>query len=273
MVPWHAAAWRSAESGPRYACQDAVVSYAASGRQLIDLGRRPALPLRQSPVLLGNPTLTLLFAAQEAQAIHDACYPEGAYYGYVGPLWEGRAAGPGTGQDVLRQLPSASHSGASMIHLGCHANVVAGALGESFLSLANGEKLTIEDILRRANGRVPTAPGGLVSLAACLSDLAAHEYDEALTLSTAFLAAGAVTVVGARWELPDEESSLQMFMFHHFMTADGHSPRDALRLAQLWMLDPHRRPPLEMPAVLASRAGNPGLSEVSAWAALTHQGR
>jgi hypothetical protein len=273
MVPWHAAAWRSAESGPRYACQDAVVSYAASGRQLIDLGRRPALPLRQSPVLLGNPTLTLWFAAQEAQAIHDACYPDGAYFGYVGPLWDGRAAGPGTGQDLLRQLPSASHAGASMIHLGCHANVVAGALGESFLSLANSEKLTIEDILRRASGRVPTAPGGLVSLAACLSDLAAHEYDEALTLSTAFLAAGAVTVVGARWELPDEESSLQMFMFHHFMTADGHSPRDALRLAQLWMLDPHRRPPLEMPAVLASRAGNPGLSEVSVWGALTHQGR
>jgi tetratricopeptide (TPR) repeat protein len=273
MVPWHAAAWRSGETGPRYACQDAVVSYAASGRQLIDLGRRPALPLRQSPVLLGNPTLRLWFAAQEAQAIHDACYPEGAYFGYVGPLWDGRAAGPGTGQDVLRQLPSASNAGASMIHLGCHANVVAGALGESFLSLANSEKLTIEDILRRANGRVRTAPGGLVSLAACLSDLAAHEYDEALTLSTAFLAAGAVTVVGARWELPDEESSLQMFMFHHFMTADGHSPRDALRLAQLWMLDPHRRPPLEMPAVLASRAGNPGLGEVSVWGALTHQGR
>ena len=54
---------------------------------------------------------------------------------------------------------------------------------------------------------------------------------------------------------------------------NGHSPRDALRLAQLWMLDPHRRPPPEMPAVLASRAGNPGLSEVSVWAALTHQGR
>ena len=273
MVPWHAAAWRSAEAGPRYACQDAVVSYAASGRQLIELSRRPALPLRQSPVLLGNPTRMLLFSAQEAQAIHDACYPEGSYFGYVGPLWEGRAAGPGNSQDVLRQLPSADHAGASMIHLGCHANVVAGALGESFLSLADGEKLTIEDILRRASGRVPTAPGGLVSLAACLSDLAAHEYDEALTLSTAFLAAGAVTVVGARWELPDEESSLQMFMFHHFMTADGHSPRDALRLAQLWMLDPERRPPPNMPAVLASRAGNPGLSEVSVWAALTHQGR
>jgi CHAT domain-containing protein len=274
LVPWHAACWQPAGADQRrYACQEAVISYAASGRQLIDVSQRPALPLRQRPVVLGDPARKLPFSTREAQAIYDACYQGGAYFGYVGPLWHGQAAGPGSGGEVLAQLPTASSPGASMLHLGCHASVVGGAPGRSFLELAGGEKLMVEEILRRASGRAPQAPGGLISLAACQSDLAVHEYDEALTLATAFLAAGAVTVVGARWKIPDGPSSLQMFMFHHYLAAGSHPPADALRMAQLWMLDPDRQPPPGMPPALARHARNPQLREESIWAAVTHQGR
>jgi CHAT domain-containing protein len=128
-------------------------------------------------------------------------------------------------------------------------------------------------VLRRADRRPVDAAGGLVSLAACGSDLARAEYDEALTLATAFLAAGAVTVVGARWDMPDSPTAVLMFMFHHFLTAVGLPARDALRMAQLWMLDPGRTAPAEMPARLAAEAGRADLAELSAWASVTHQGR
>ena len=285
LVPWHAAFEQPpGAAARRHACAAAVISYAASGRQLIQVSRRPALDLQAAPVIVGNPTFDLPFAGLEAQAIRDRCYPAGRYFGYAGlpdeitPDGPGlpdeiTPDGPGLPGEVLGLLPTASQAGASMVHLGCHADVVGSAPGQSYLLLAGERKLMIEAILRRASGRPAQAPGGLVSLAACRSDLAAGEYDEALTLATAFLAAGAVTVVGARWEVPDRATSLLMFMFHHFMTSSAASPRDALRLAQLWMLDPGRAAPPEMPAHLASHASRRDLADVVAWAALTHQGR
>jgi tetratricopeptide (TPR) repeat protein len=274
LVPWHAAFGRppGAAAG-RHACSDAVLSYAASCRQFVQVTRRPAVDLQDAPVIVGNPTFDLTFAGLEAQAIWLSCYPAGRFFGYVGPAAEVTAEGPGKPGEVLGLLPTASGPGASMVHLGCHADVVGSAPGQSYLLLAGHEKLMIEAILRQAAGRPPLAPGGLVSLAACRSDLAAEEYDEALTLATAFLAAGAVTVVGARWEVPDGATSLLMFMFHHFMTSGGAEPRDALRMAQLWMLDPARAAPPEMPEHLARHAAGTELADIATWAALTHQGR
>jgi hypothetical protein len=274
LVPWHAAAGPPDESGvTRHACREAVISYAASGRQFAEGSRRPALDVQAAPVVVGNPTFDLPFAGLEAEAIRDHCYPAGRYLGYASPLGATTPDGPGLPSEVLSLLPTASSPGASMLHLGCHADVTGSAPGRSFLLLAGQQKLMIEAILRRARGRPPRAPGGLVSLAACRSDLAAEEYDEALTLATAFLAAGAVTVVGARWEVPDAPTSVLMFMFHYFMATRAASPRDALRMAQLWMLDPARAAPPEMPEHLARHATRPDLAEVTTWAALTHQGR
>jgi hypothetical protein len=68
-----------------------------------------------------------------------------------------------------------------MLHLGCHGKVIGSAPGQSHLLLADGQELRVDAILRQAKDRPPNAPGGLVSLAACSSDLAAAEYDEALT--------------------------------------------------------------------------------------------
>ena len=106
-------------------------------------------------------------------------------------------------------------------------------------------------------------------LAACRTDLTAADHDEALTLSTAFLAAGAVTAVGSRWQIRDAPSAALMFMFHHYMQSDRR-PDDALRAAQLWMLDPDRVPPPSMPAALRNHGQ---LADVISWAGLTHQGR
>ena len=274
LVPWHAARSGSAEAGTtRYALQDAVFSYAASARQLVETACRPALALAESPVVLGDPTHTLPHAIREAEAIHDRCYPSGRYFGFTSSGWSGTAAGEGNPGQILRELPQADRPGASVLHLGCHGWVGSSGPGQSHLVLADGQELPVDAILRQARDRPVSAPGGLVSLAVCGSDLAAADYDEALTLSTAFLAAGAVTVVGSRWEIPDRATSFLMFMFHLRLARYGDSPRDALRLAQLWMLNPDREPPEEMPGELAQRARRLRLRDITEWAGFVHQGR
>lgn len=273
LVPWHAA--RGARPGQerRHACVDAVISYAASGRQLAEVAGRGVLSPRADPMIVGNPGCDLPFAEVEALAIREACYPGGRYLGHAA-AWSGRRAdGPGTPDEVLAGLPSASRAGASVLHLGCHAVAVAGDPGRSHLALADGSPLTVESILRQARGRPARAPGGVVSLAACMSDIGGPEHDEALTLATSFLAAGASAVVGARWDVSEVATALLMYMFHHHLAVGGERPADALRLAQLWMLDPGRTPPPGMPQALASDAASAGHADLAGWAAFTHQGR
>lgn len=274
LVPWHAARSGSLEAGTvRYALQDAVFSYAASARQLVDAAHRSSLKLSDNPVILGDPTNTLAGAILEAEGIYGQCYPSGRYLGRTSPGWPGTTADVGTPGQILRELPQSNHPGASMLHLGCHGKVVGSAPGRSHLVLAGRQELRVDAILGQAKDRPVSAPGGLVSLAACSSDLATAEYDEALTLSTAFLAAGAVTVIGSRWEIPDSATSVLMFMFHWRMTNYGDSPRDALRLAQAWMLDPNREIPEEMPHELIELIDDSRLRDVIAWAGFVHQGR
>jgi len=276
VVPWHAARVRPGSPGPatsaspagrrRYAVEVAVFSYAASGRQLVEVSQRPVLPLTSSPVILADPSSTLDEAKLEARPLAERLYP-GARY--LGP--DERADGPGTPAEVLAALPSAAGPGASLLHLACHAFAEDEPDRSCFL-LAAEETLTVESILRRAAGRPAGAGGGLIDLMACHSDRAAARYDEALTLATALLAAGASTVVGARWDIRVEQSAVLAYMFHRFLVRDGLGPCDALRQAQLWMLDQHRPVPDDMPAVMARKARTAALAEPTFWAAITHQG-
>jgi CHAT domain-containing protein len=171
---------------------------------------------------------------------------------------------------VLRVLPAEHAAGASMLHLVCHGLASAGGAETSHLLLEDDRTLTVKEILGQANGRPAGSPGGVVVLAACQTDLTAADHDEALTLSTAFLAAGAVTAIGSRWSIPDNASAVLLFMFHHYLTTGAGAPADALRAAQLWMLDPHRKHPPSMPPELRQLRVP---RHVFAWGALTHQGQ
>lgn len=270
VVPWHAA-----RTAGHYAVEKAVLSYAASGRQLIDAARRPRLDLTTDAVIVSDPTGELTWSNAEARALGRR------YPGSRRLARPTAAAGVGIAdpETVLAALPSADTPGASLLHLSCHGYGL-GSPAESHLRLIRvtdgtvaAAPLTVERILRRAEGRPEAASGGLVVLSACFSDLTVADHDEALTLASAFLAAGAATVVGTRWQIAERAAALLGVVFHHHLT-QGHPPPDALRAAQLWMLDPDRTVPGLPPALAAlATADDLDLTEVAAWAAFTHQGR
>ncbi|MFE6868134.1 CHAT domain-containing protein [Kitasatospora sp. NPDC057692] len=274
-IPWHAALLSSGlrDGGrPVRAVERVAISYAASARQFCEVVGRPRLPLAERPVIVGDPTRELMFAEAEAEYLHADHYPHGTLLGYVED-----AVGAGTPAEVLAELPAPGRAGASVLHLACHALPSERSPLDAYLGLAPDPRagdrlgrLPVGDILRQAQGRPPGSPGGLVVLDACVSDHTGGDVDEALTLSSAFLAAGATGVVGSRWEVVDDMVCVLMYVFHGRLAA-GDSPAEALRRTQLWALDPDRGLPPGAPAELVSLARrDPGALDV--WAAFVYQG-
>nr|WP_275563998.1 CHAT domain-containing protein [Kitasatospora sp. SID7827] len=273
-VPWHAGLLRSGlrdGSRPVRVAERVVLSYAASARQFCQTVARERLPLDRHPVIVGDPARNLPGAEIEAEYLHADHYPDGTLLGYVLG-----ARGPGTPAEVLAALPAPGRAGASVLHLACHARPLGRSPLEAHLELApvpggppDSGRLPVADILRQAQGRPPSAPGGLVVLDACVSDHSDDDLDEALTLSTAFLAAGATGVIGSRWEVQDDQVGLLMYVLHGRLRL-GEPPAEALRATQLWALDPDRRLPPGVPDELADAAT--GLDALEAWAAFGYQG-
>ena len=287
VVPWHAA--RQPETG-RYACQRVVFSYAASARQFVETARRRPRPWAQDPVLISDAAASLYLTATGIGYLQSAHYPAAAVFGYARRNLPGTIPGTpaATRNDVLGALPRAGWSGASLLHFGCHGRVQIPVLGSS-LSLGKDDlgheaRVEIRDVLRQArSGRISepdtVRSGGLVVLASCLTDVTEQDFDEALTLAAAFLAAGSAGVVAARWAVADAVTALFMNVFHQMLNGAHPDPAGALRATQLWLLDPDREVPGDWPKVLreeAALAGSPGgpdLAGPEAWAGFAYQGR
>ena len=294
LIPWHAAR-RPVRGSPSaggsvpydYACRHSVISYASSARQFIDAARRGTRPWPQAPVLISDADVSVVCAIAQVAHLHAAHYANGAVFGsarYLLPDPEvpgAAAAGPA---DVLAALPHGTDPGASVLHFGCHGRVRVPVLGSSLrlgADMRGGEvSVSVADILRQARtGQAQANGGGIVVLASCLTDVTEADYDEAVTLATAFLAAGSAGVVAARWSVPDAATALIMAAFHRFLNEGDGDPARALREAQLWMLDPKREVPESWPAELQDEASldgqpdGPNLTSTEAWAGFTYQGR
>lgn len=273
IVPWHAA--RLPAAAPHeYACQIMVISYAASGRQFLNTVRRTRRDPAASPVLVADPTMTLPYVELEVAGLQQALYPEARLYGefYEPPVEPAAAGSP---DDLLDALAA----GPSLLHVACHGSAGTSPTA-SALHLAPGADghrddglLTVARLLDRPAGEQNSADGPLVVLSACETDLTKRDHDEALTLTTAFVASGARDVVGSRWATQDSAAALMMAVFHHYVAIGKLSPVDALRAAQMWMLDPGRENPGSLSADLVDElAGGPDLHRPAAWAAFIHQG-
>lgn len=269
-VPWHAAR-RPVPGGVRHAGQDAILSYAASARQFVDAANRQHQSWHTEPALVRVRDSRLYWDAKEMAQVRAHCYPECAY---LGTDDDDTADGPQPvlPADIAALLPGPDGAGASVLHLSCHGSYAPVPVDSSLL-LDNGTRLYVRDILRHARNRPTDAPGGLVVLATCVSDLTDNAHDEALTLASAFLAAGGVGVVGARWPVQDLPTALFMIMFHHYLNFGYQSPAVALRTAQLWMLNPNRRLPSGISTSLAGPMRRADLTAVENWAAFTYQGQ
>lgn len=268
VVPWHAARKHIPLGGHRYACQDAVFSYAPSGAQFLRAAARDRLPATGHRVLVTDPSLSLVWAEVETEALRAGCYPDARRYGEFA-VADGTPDAPGTCEDLLTVLPGGDRP-AAIVHVSCHG-VAGPSPTRSALSLADGD-LTVARILDHTAAAAPGLDGPLVVLSGCETDLSTGDHDEALTLSTALVARGAADVVGSRWAVDDSATALMMAAFHHFLAGKGLAPADALRAAQLWMLDPDREPPPGMDGPLSREAARVDLHATHLWAAFTHQG-
>jgi hypothetical protein len=267
QVPWHAARRTVGAGDLRYACQDAIISYAASARQFTEACRRPHRPWHSAPALVLVPDSGLPKAATEIQEIYRRHYSNGVLLGGTDT-----ESPPATPRNVRHLLPRRDSAGASLLHLGCHAQPAPHPVDGRFL-LQGNEPLSMRDILNQARARPRDEAGGLVILAACGSDLAERSHDEALTLATSLLAAGAAGAVGSRWPVEDLPTMGFMYMFHHYLNSGYGSPATALRAAQLWMLNPDRPPPPGLTPSLAGRLRRIDLAMPGRWAAFTYQGQ
>ncbi|MDL4815007.1 CHAT domain-containing protein [Actinomadura opuntiae] len=270
-IPWQVAYRTGADGGRGYACREFVLSYAASARQFVTAaGRRRRDPL-EDPVFVADPTGELKTTAELTHVLRHVFYPDARGLGRTRRPGEPSA----TPEEVRAHVPGRRAPGASMLQLTCHGVTTASAAGSHVkLVDAAGDpaQLRADELLRRSHRREPDAPGGLVVLSTCVSDVTPADHDEALTLATSFQTAGAAAVVGSRWRVAGSVTPLLMFMFHRALVLDGADPVDALRAAQLWMLDPDRPIPPEMPEDYAWDAGRLDLADPVSWGAFTHQG-
>ncbi|GLX17198.1 CHAT domain-containing protein [Streptomyces lavendulae] len=257
LVPWHAA-FADGSTGRRYALQDAEISYAASARLLCEVAARPAVPHTGTALVVGDPTGDLPYAGEEADAVLRAFYPDGDRLGL--------RSGDGTPEEVARWLRERADGGA-VLHLACHGTVEENRPRSSYLALKGGV-LTAEELAGATHG-----PLGLVVLAACRSQVSGRGFNEAYSLSSAFLAAGSRSVIGSLWPVPDDATSVLMFLTHHYLRREQEPPGRALRRAQLWMLDPDRAVPDGLPPALAARLRHLDPDDLSAWAGFTHLGQ
>jgi hypothetical protein len=271
-IPWQAARRRDG----RYAVELAAFSQTVSARMLCDSAARSPVPLGPLGLVVGDPDTAgeatdLVAARAEAYAVHRTFYPGARYVGRRPDGSPGRS-GPGSGADVRAWLTSDRPGAGAMLHLACHGVVQADPTDtSSYLLLAGRDRLTAEELVGLL-AAVPERALGLVVLAACRTGVSGRGYDEAYSLGTALLAGGVRSVLSTQWGIPDRATSVLMFMFHHFLVTERRPAWDALRRAQLWMLDPRRQPPERMPPPLRRHLADTDPTQVAAWAGFVHWG-
>lgn len=279
-IPWQAAR----RSDGTYAVQLAAFSHAVSARLFCENAARPPIRPTSTGLVVGDPDTAgaaaeLVAARVEAHAVRQAFY-RGARYVGRRPDGTPSPSGRGTAGEVRDWLADAAPHAGTTLHLACHGSFTpdgddvkaALLLAPERPDGAEPGELGTDEIVRVLQA-VPERRIGLVVMAACHTGRSIHGYDEAYSLGTAFLAGGARTVLSTQWAIPDEATSALMFLFHHHLREEGRTPWEALREAQMWMLDPNREPPARMPADLWSAAADHDHAGVVAWAGFVHSGQ
>ncbi|WP_405386228.1 CHAT domain-containing protein [Streptomyces sp. NBC_01102] len=130
-----------------------------------------------------------------------------------------------TRMTLLGRLAAAEYD---VVHIACHAEYKWDRPLDSGVKLADGDVLTVSDILRIPH----LAKVGMVTLSGCETGLARRRgNDEHLGLTSAIIQAGTPAVLVALWSVDDIATGLLMSSFYQHL-AEGASRAEALRRAQ-----------------------------------------
>ena len=231
LLPLHTLSWAD-EDGKQCLLDKIEVTYAPSAfteaicrsRAAQRSGKQPHLlavgnPLPQDPPLPG--------AEREARMVADL-FNEGSTDLFL----EEEA----TRSVVLASLPGATH-----IHFACHGSASwPDDVLTARLLMANGERITGDDLLA-----IEDFEPRLVVASACQTGVVQgyETVDQALSLGTVFLGAGAAAAVATLWPIGDYATALLMSRFYEVYLDDDPAsttagrPAAALRTAQLWLRD------------------------------------
>ncbi|MEU2225577.1 CHAT domain-containing protein [Streptomyces sp. NPDC018347] len=279
VVPWQAAVLRApaGHGAPRpvRACEVAVLTYAASGREFLRAAARERMALTDRPALVFHGADDLEWAEEEIDTLAAVHYPHAVVHRPDDD--------PATPETVLALLGGRAAAPASLVHLACHG--LAGPdPTRSALRLAAPDPagapsatgdLTLSTLLETpAEGDAFRSAGPLVVCGGCETDLTTRDHDEALTVTSVLVHRLAADAIGSRWKVDDMRSELLMLVLHDALIR-GLAPPDALRAAQRWMLTPpDERPPV--PALeglsAARRLAEDFRDRPDTWAAFVHHG-
>jgi CHAT domain-containing protein len=277
LLPLHALAW-SENGSKRCLLDEFTIVFAPSALVRTVCQQRAAHQRRpRRALVVGNPLpqrLPLPGAEFEAGMTARAFAAEEV------DLLVGVAA---TKDAVLAALPAATH-----VHLACHgaASILDRPMNAA-LSLARNEPLYAEEILQ-----LDDFTPRLVVASACETGVIQgyDTADEALTLGTMFVAAGAAGVVSTLWSISDRATALLMSRFYELLAEQPkEQPAVALRQAQLWLRELtaqradayvsarpalHQRPALRGKGLRADAASSTArpFSEVTRWGAFVFTG-
>jgi CHAT domain-containing protein/tetratricopeptide (TPR) repeat protein len=225
QMPLHAFGWTGSDGRPRCLLDVAAVAYAPSALlRSVSLGRADGHTGFPRLVAVGNPLPQddpLPASALEARAV-AASVPAAE----TDVLVE-EAATKGA---VLAALDHASH-----LHLACHGSAVRDVERlDGGLSFADNQVLTGAEILE-----LDLSSARLVVASACETGIVVgyDAVEEAVALSTLFLAAGAASSVASLWQVSDYATALLMMRFYEELALHPEAPAQALRVAELWLRD------------------------------------
>ncbi|OXY99152.1 CHAT domain-containing protein [Streptomyces diastatochromogenes] len=278
VVPWQAAVLRpprpyDATRAVR-ACEVAVLTHAASGREFLRAVARRRMNPADRPALVFHAADDLEWAEDEIETLATV-YPRAVIHR--------PDDNPATPAKVLALLGGTATAPASLVHLACHglagpdpttsALRLAAPAGAGDPSLP-GADLTLSTLLETpAEGDAFRSAGPLVVCGGCETDLTTRDHDEALTVTSVMVHRLAADAIGTRWKVDDDQSEIVMLVLHDAL-ARGLAPPDALRAAQRWMLTPpDERPPVGgLRGVAARRLAKDFRDRPDTWAAFVHHG-
>jgi len=214
LFPMHAA-WQMENGRKFWLLERYALRYAPSLKILARSARKARRPGPMS--IIANPTNDLAFTALETAWVVE-----------VNPDARVLARDEATKEKVLDELRSCSH-----VLFAAHANFNMDNPFASSISLADGERLTLQEIAPHLEQQRPD----FIVLSACETAVArvTSVADEFLGLPAALLAHGVRTVLATQWPVDDAATSFLIGKFYREYAGGGISAAEALRRSQNWL--------------------------------------